>query len=142
MELLVTRLPELQEEVDRLLEQTDNDISRLPIMPSADAEPMGELLRLIGLFVRALEQVVAGTPDAGGLIQALRGPQQEFMNKIRQTAPDFRPLKGSSHSNSIPAMPGFLEPDFLSNEEQESQWQHVEPSRIIYIEDVMERANT
>jgi hypothetical protein len=142
VELLVTRLPELQEEVDRLLEQTDNDISRLPIMPSADAEPMGELLRLIGLFVRALEQVVAGTPDADGLIQAIRGPQQDFMKKIRQTAPDFRPLKGSSHSNGIPAMPGFLEPDFLSSEEQESQWQHVEPSRIIYIEDVMERANT
>jgi hypothetical protein len=142
VELLVTRLPELQEEVDRLLEQTDNDISRLPNMPSADAEPMGELLRLIGLFVRALEQVVTGTPDADGLIQALRGPQQEFMNRIRRTAPDFRPLERSGHTNGIPAMPGFLEPDFLSSEEQESQWQQVEPSRIIYIEDVMERANT
>ena len=103
---------------------------------------MAELLKLIGLFVRSVEQVVDGNPDANGLIQALRGPQEEFRKKIRQTAPDFCPLERHNNPNNTLAMPLFLEPSFLSSEEQESDWQQVDPTRTIYIEDVMKRVDS
>ena len=136
----VTRLPELHGALDSLLEQTDQDISRLPNPPSA--EPMAELLKLINQFIRSVEQVVTGTPDVNGLIQALREPQGEFKKKIRQTAPDFRPLERHNNPNNTLAMPLFLEPSFLSSEEQESDWQQVDPTRTIYIEDVMKRVDS
>jgi hypothetical protein len=127
----------LQGELDRLFEQTVHDISRLPNPPSA--EPMAELLKLIGQFVRSVEQVVAGTPDDNGLIQALRGPREEFKRKIRQTAPDFRPLERPNNVHDTPVLP---EPRFLSAEEQESEWQPVDASGAIFVEDVMNRANS
>ena len=137
---LVTRLPNLQRELDRLLEQTDHDISRLPNPPST--EPMTELLTLVGLFARSVEQVVAGTPDPNGLIQALREPQGAFKKRIRQTAPDFRPLERPDNNNNPFAMLSLPEPRFLSSEEEESDWQAVDPTRVIFIEDVMKRANS
>jgi len=103
---------------------------------------MAELLKLIGLFVRSVEQVIAGAPDANGLMQALREPREEFKKKIRQTAPDFRPLERPNNPNDILAMAVLPEPRFLSSEEQESDWRHVDPSRAIFIEDVMKRANS
>jgi len=127
----------LQGELDRLFEQTVHDISRLPNPPSA--EPMAELLKLIGQFVRSAEQVVAGAPDDNGLIQALRGPREEFKKKIRQTAPDFRPLERPNNVHDTPVLP---EPRFLSTEEQESEWQPVDASGAIFVEDVMNRANS
>ena len=127
----------MQGELDRLFEQTVHDISRLPNPPSA--EPMAELLKLIGQFVRSAEQVVAGAPDDNGLIQALRGPREEFKKKIRQTAPDFRPLERPNNVHDTPVLP---EPRFLSTEEQESEWQPVDASGAIFVEDVMNRANS
>jgi len=127
----------LQGELDRLFEQTVHDISRLPNPPSA--EPMAELLKLIGQFVRSAEQVVAGAPDDNGLIQTLRGPREEFKKKIRQTAPDFRPLERPNNVHDTPVLP---EPRFLSTEEQESEWQPVDASGAIFVEDVMNRANS
>jgi hypothetical protein len=103
---------------------------------------MTELLRLIGLFARSVEQVVAGTPEPNGLIQALREPQGAFKKKIRQTAPDFRPLERPNNNNNPFTIPILPEPGFLSSEEQESDWRLVDPTRIIFIEDVMKRANS
>jgi len=102
---------------------------------------MAELLKLIGLFVRSVEQVIAGAPDENGLMQALREPREEFKKKIRQTAPDFRPLERPNNTNIL-GMPVLPEPRFLSSEEQESDWRHVDPTRAIFIEDVMKRANS
>jgi len=127
----------LQGELDRLLEQTNHDISRLPSPPSA--EPLAELLKLIGQFVRSVEQVIAGAPDDNGLIQTLRDPQEVFKRKIRQTAPDFRPLERPKNVQDAPVLP---EPRFLSTEEQESEWQPLDPSGAMFVEDVMKRANS
>ena len=100
---------------------------------------MAEILKLIGQFVRSVEQVVAGAPDDNGLIQALRAPREEFKTKIRQTAPDFRPLERPNNVDDTPILP---EPRFLSTEEQESEWQPVDVSRAIFVGDVMDRANS
>jgi hypothetical protein len=82
---------------------------------------MAELLKLIGLFVRSVEQVVTGAPDANGLMQALREPREEFKKKIRHTAPDFRPLERPNNPNNMVtphdntlAMSVLPEPRFLS----------------------------
>lgn len=134
---MFVRLPELQGELDRLLEQTDHDISRLPNPPSE--EPMAEILKLIGLFVRSVDQVIAGSPDENGLMQALREPREGFKKKIRQTAPDFRPLERPNQALVTPAPP---EPSFLSSEEQESDWQLANSTQPIWVEDVMKKANS
>ena len=131
------RLPELEAEVDKLLEQASHDLSRLPNPPSS--EPVGEMLRLIGAFVRSVERLVDGAPDEDGLMQALRGPRIEFRKAIRHTAPDFRPLERPNkfESPTIPPAPGFL-----SDEEVEWEYQPSDSSRAIYVEDVMARANS
>jgi len=103
---------------------------------------MAELLKLIGLFVRSVEQVITGAPDENGLIQALREPREEFKKKIRQTAPDFRPLERPNNPGYILAMPPLPEPRFLSSEEQESERGPVDSNRAIFVEDVMKRANS
>ena len=131
------RLPELQGELDRLLEKLDSDISDLPNPPSS--EPMVEIMQVIGVFVRSIEHIVAGSPDDDGLIQALRGPREKFKKEIRQTAPDFRPLERPRDINAALALP---EPSFLSNEEVESEWQPIDAKRAIFVDDVMKRVNS
>jgi hypothetical protein len=134
---LFGRLPELQGEVDRLLEEANDDISRLPKPPTS--EPVIEIMKLIGSFVRSMDDTVAGNPDDNGLIQTLRGPREKFKKEIRQTAPDFRPLERPTDGSSPPALP---EPRFLLNEEVESDWQSVNPNRAIFVDDVMKKAQS
>ena len=131
------RLPELQDELDRLLEQLNDDISDLPKPPTS--EPVVEIMKLIGAFVRSIEHIVVGSPDDDGLIQALRGPREKFKREVRQTAPDFRPLERPKDINNALVLP---EPRFLSNEEVESEWQPVDASRAIFVNDVMTRVDS
>jgi len=105
-------------------------------MPQS-SEPVGELLRLIGMFCRSIEHVVEGTPDDDGLIQALREPQMVFKKAIRHTAPDFRPHTRPTLFGKPTVLPKL---DFLPDEEIEGR--PSDPSRIIYIEDVMKKANS
>jgi hypothetical protein len=130
------RLPELEEEVEKLLDQVNHDLSRLPNPPSS--EPVGDMLRLIGAFIRSVERLVDGTSDEDGLMQALRGPRIQFRRAIRQTAPDFRP-HGRPSKSEIQMIPP--EYDFLSNEEEEWESQPSDSSSAIFIEDVMTKAN-
>jgi hypothetical protein len=101
------------------------------------------MLRLIGSFARSIEYLVEGTPDDDGLIQALREPRKSFKKAIRQTAPDFRPLarpkKTERSMLKQPTIP--LAPNFLKDEEEDWQDQ-TSSSDVIYIEDVMKRANS
>jgi hypothetical protein len=133
------RLPELEEELEKLLERTTHDLSRLPSPPSS--EPVGEMLRLIGSFARSIEYLVEGTPDDDGLIQALREPRKSFKKAIRQTAPDFRPLARPKRLMSIKQLATPPAPIFLKDEEEDWQDQ-TSSSDAIYIEDVMKRANS
>ena len=132
-----TRLPELQGELDRLLEQVNDNISRLPDPPSP--EPMVEIMNRIGIFVRSIEHIVAGAPDENGLIQALLEPREQFKTEIRQTAPNFRPFEQPKDVNAAPLLP---QPRFLSNEEAESEWHSNDAGRIIFIDEVMRRATS
>lgn len=134
---MLVRLPELQGEVDRLLEQAEHDISRLPIPPTS--EPMEEMFRLIDLFVGSLQCLVDGTPEKHGLIQTLRKPRERFKGDIRQTVPDFRPFERPKNGSAVPLLPP---PHFLSNEESESVSQPPDATRAMFVEDVMKRADS
>jgi hypothetical protein len=132
-----TRLPELQDELDRLLEQVNDDISGLPHPPSS--EPTVEIVKRINDFVRSIGHIVAGTPDEEGFIQAILGPQEQFKRAIRQTSPDFRPFEQPRDVSAAPVLP---QPRFLSSEEAESEWQPNDAGRIIFVDEVMNRANS
>ncbi len=80
----------MEEELEKLLDRTTHDLSRLP--SPASSEPVGEILQLIDSFARSIDYLVDGTSDDDGLIQSLREPRKSFKKAIRQTAPDFRPL--------------------------------------------------
>ncbi|KAF8504671.1 P-loop containing nucleoside triphosphate hydrolase protein [Russula emetica] len=135
--LISKRLPELQGELDRLLEQVNDDISGLPDPPSS--EPMVEIMKRIGDFVRSIEHIVAGAPDENGFIQALLTPRERFKKGIRETAPDFRPFEQPRDVNAAPVLP---QPRFLSNEEAESEWQPNDAGRMIFVDEVMNKANS
>jgi hypothetical protein len=126
------RLPELEEELTKLLERTTHELSRLPNPPSS--EPVGEMMRILNTFIRSIERLVDGVPDEDGLIQALREPQTEFKKAIRKTAPDFRPLT----SSEMPETPS--PPRFLVDEDTEWQDQPIDDSGAIYIDEVMRKA--
>ncbi|KAI9441570.1 P-loop containing nucleoside triphosphate hydrolase protein [Lactarius indigo] len=111
--LISKRLPELQEELDRLLEQTRQDISRLPKPPSSEPS------------------LVDGVPDEHGLLQTLRGPRDEFKEAIRQTAPYFMPLE-SDRVDSTP----------WDRSEETWEEEPCDTSSPIFIDRVLEKANS
>jgi hypothetical protein len=100
---------------------------------------MVEIMKRIGDFVRSIEHIVTGTPDEDGFIQAILRPQEQFKREIRQTSPDFRPFEQPRDVKAAPVLP---QPRFLSNEEAESEWQPNDASRIIFVDEVMKRANS
>jgi len=132
----LVRLPELLEELDRLLAQTEKDISRLPAPPSS--EPVSEIVKLINTFVRSIQRVVDGIPDEDGLLQTLRGPQDDFRRAIRQTAPYFLPFEHNLVDDVTGPVPRF---SFLSNEERGEQ-EPCDTGSPIFIDDVLKRADS
>jgi hypothetical protein len=134
----IDRLPELQEELNRLIKLAQEEISRLPSPPSS--EPVSEILKLIGAFTRSIQRLVDGVPEKTGLLQTLRGPRDKFKETIRHTAPYFLPLEknvGLVKSLSLPLVPPF---SFLSSEEKWEQ-ELCNSSSPIFINDVLETAN-
>ncbi|OBZ65815.1 Interferon-induced GTP-binding protein Mx [Grifola frondosa] len=130
-DLIAKRLPEIQDELQNLLQTTEDNIRRLPMPPSSDA--FGEVLHMLATFSRNLAKYLEGTPQVDGLLQSIRPAQERFQKAIRATAPDFRPYeRNSSDSNS------FTIPSFLSNEEKSFAPQNDHDA--IYIDDVMKRA--
>ncbi|KII95434.1 hypothetical protein PLICRDRAFT_25913 [Plicaturopsis crispa FD-325 SS-3] len=134
-DLIGKRLPEIQEELQKLLEKTKDSLRQLPKPPSPD--PVGEILQKIGKFTRDLSRHLEGTPTEDGLLQSIRPAQLDFQRAIRNTAPEFRPYERKhAQSRSLPKA------DFLSNEEEaREEEQHViKAVDPIYIDDVLSRA--
>ncbi|THH04716.1 hypothetical protein EW146_g10107 [Bondarzewia mesenterica] len=130
--LISARLPGIQEEVDKLLTRIEQNLRSLPAPPSS--EPVTEILRMVGGFIRAVEKHTEGTPTADGLLQTLRPGQEQFTSVIRSTAPDFRPLK--RQESATQAMP---QPNFLDDNGDDI---FVSATPPIFIEEVMERSRT
>ena len=87
------------------MHQTGEKLRALPKAPSAD--PVGEVLQLLGDFVRDLGYRVEGTPEEDGLLQTIRPHQEAFRVAIRRTAPNFVPWKKTADKELPKA--GFLD---------------------------------
>jgi hypothetical protein len=132
-------LPQIREELEKLLEENEAKLRQLPRPPSSD--PFSDILSLIHSFIRDLERHVEGIPHKDGLLQLLRPAQQDFRKAIRATAPNFRPYEtrhASSRKTKFDA-----EPKFLENEEVIVEHDASDPltsQDAIYIDEVMQLA--
>ena len=140
--IYLNRLPEIQEELYRVLRQTEKELEELP--PPPPSNPLGEVLRVLDEFRRDLSERVEGTPDTDGLLQNMRPHTTKFRRRIRATAPDFVPWE-SQRAGQPSVMPP---PTFLSNEE-ESERDALQDGPVIervgseiYVDQVMDRAQT
>ncbi|KAF9234006.1 P-loop containing nucleoside triphosphate hydrolase protein [Melanogaster broomeanus] len=118
-ELIAKRLPEIQEELNNALQDTETKLRQLPKPPSSD--PVGDVLHVLSNFTRDLSHHLEGTPDEHGLLQAIRPWQQAFKCAIRDTAPNFAPWEKTSADRVLPNA------DFLANEEGDNKEEGSEP---------------
>ncbi|KAJ2922809.1 hypothetical protein H1R20_g14301, partial [Candolleomyces eurysporus] len=110
-DLIAKRLPEIQEELERSITETRQNLKDLAPAPSTD--PFNDIAKLIHDFTVDLRQQVIGVPDEDGLLQAIRPAQQQLRTAIRRTAPEFVPLsRESAPSFTLPRV------KFLDNEEE------------------------
>ncbi|KAL4066183.1 P-loop containing nucleoside triphosphate hydrolase protein [Scleroderma citrinum] len=130
-ELIAKRLPEIQEELYKVLQQTEKELAELPQPPSSN--PLGDVLRVLDEFKKELSQRVEGTPDADGLLQTIRPHNAKFRREIYATAPYFVPWKKSEAARH-----GTPDATFLYNEEEDKDDQDEDEG--IYIDEVMDRA--
>lgn len=126
----------MQDELQELLQKTEEGLRQLPKPPSNDA--FAEILHVLSEFCRDLSKHLEGTPDEAGLLQAIQPMKDKFRGAIRDTAPDFRPYK-SPTCNVLDPDSAWSPPSFLSNEE-ESCTVTVENPCAIYVDEVMKRA--
>ena len=111
------RLPELADELQKLLKETEDQIQKLPVAPSDDAQ--GEVIMLISNFARELASYVEGTPDDNGIHQAIRPLTKAFLGRIRSTAPRFSPfVSGEMQCYAHPKfLPSDYEPDIRASDD-------------------------
>lgn len=121
------RLPELADELQSLLKQTELRLRQLPKPPPEN--PVTEIIELVSGFSRSLSAYVDGTPDERGIHQTIRPLHIKFSKAIKGTAPDFRPYKFLEENDYTP-------PFFLATEKAE-----LGPnSSAIYVDQVMDLA--
>ena len=121
------RLPELADELQGLLKQTELRLRKLP-KPPAD-NPVGEIIEMVSGFSRSLSTYVEGTPDDRGIHQTIRPLHMKFKDAIHDTAPDFRPYKSGE-------MLQYEPPTLLAAEKPEIG----SDSSAIYVDQVMNMA--
>ncbi|KAI0705266.1 P-loop containing nucleoside triphosphate hydrolase protein [Cerioporus squamosus] len=129
------RLPSIQEELQKLLNTTDEKLTELPKPPSTDA--VSEVLYHTSTFAKLLGKHVEGTPNADGLLQSIRPAFEKFRKVIKDSEPDFRPYERKVASTN-PEIHQFVTPSFLSNEGP--TFTPADDRKAIYIDDVMKRA--
>ncbi|KAI0343433.1 hypothetical protein BDW22DRAFT_1355868 [Trametopsis cervina] len=138
--LIAKRLPELQEELQNLISQTEEALGRLPKPPPGN--PVNEILRLIAHFVDDVSSHLEGTPGKEGLLQQIRPAQAEFRRAIHATAPNFRAITRETEAEdeaTADCENAIASRSFLAYEEEAStiaDYTH-DP---IYIDEVMEAA--
>lgn len=86
---LTHRLPELQEELQKGIQSTEDRLRDLPQAPSSDT--LSEILNMLDKFCLDLGTHLKGTPSANGLLQQIRPTHIQFRKDISATAPEFRP---------------------------------------------------
>ncbi|KAI6040078.1 P-loop containing nucleoside triphosphate hydrolase protein [Pisolithus marmoratus] len=145
-ELIARRLPEIQDELQAVMQQAHSDLRELPPEPSNN--PVGEIHRILNGFTRKLSELLTGTPDDNGLVQTIRSHSEAIKQEIYFTAPRFVPWERRD-SHQHPKLPPvkFLSDEEIVDSEDESDDEGLgltPPARSrdndIFIDEVMERA--
>ncbi|KAI0692158.1 P-loop containing nucleoside triphosphate hydrolase protein [Cytidiella melzeri] len=136
--LIAKRLPELRDELQKLIQQTEEALRQLPKPPSSD--PQREILHLVSDFMQDLSRHLEGTPGESGLLQEIRPVQVAFKKAIRATAPNFRASNYDEDDSDDESENRKASRDFLANEEDAKSVVHGS-REAINISDVMERAS-
>ncbi|PPR05458.1 hypothetical protein CVT24_008227 [Panaeolus cyanescens] len=95
-DLISKRIPEIREEVVKIIRQTKDEIASLPREPPGG--PLKTIYTLVNDFANDLARHVKGVPDdpdsdSLGLIQSIKPVHEKFRRAIRETAPKFRPFE-------------------------------------------------
>ncbi|KAG6883701.1 hypothetical protein C0993_004521 [Termitomyces sp. T159_Od127] len=165
-DLISRRLPEIQDEIEKSIIAARDALHSLPKAPSSD--PRNEIAILLHIFVRDLAREVEGVSEAG-LLQIVRPAHDKFRRAIRMTAPEFQPyerthakkkqkidqadfLLGEEGHEDLSIVDALADPD-TGDGRPASMADHPFPrspssnrdegsrTSIIYIDEVMERAN-
>ncbi|KAF8991459.1 P-loop containing nucleoside triphosphate hydrolase protein [Cyathus striatus] len=148
-DLILKRLPEIQEELAKSIFKTREALSQLPREPSKD--PMNDIATLLHEFTTDLTRHIEGIPIKDGLLQSIRPFQLKFKRSIGKTAPQFQPYE-KRRARTVPKMkkPIFLlkedVDDISSSEEAPEHASHNGKAsqrrveKTIYLDEVMDRA--
>ncbi|KAI5120167.1 hypothetical protein M0805_008434 [Coniferiporia weirii] len=133
-DVIIARLPELREELDDLLQSTEDEIKELPVPLSSDA--LAEMMQIINTFCNEVARHTEGIPSSEGLMQSLNARQTEFKRIIISNSPKFIPFKQSDTRARSTAPPII---DFLDGEEgqEEERGSTITSSFTMYIDEVM-----
>ncbi|KAG9122986.1 hypothetical protein FRC07_000399, partial [Ceratobasidium sp. 392] len=106
--VILTRLPHICNEVDRLIGLNTKGLAVIPGRSSLD--PLAEVLQLINEFTRDVSRHVAGDSSMGrsGLVQALLASAKAFQDRLRGITPVFKPINKSSSESGWMKTPDFL----------------------------------
>jgi GTP-binding protein EngB required for normal cell division len=147
-DLISRRLPQIQEELQKLLRKTEEGFAELPVPPSDDA--FGQVMQLLSGFMRNVSSHIEGVPKEDGLLQTIRPVHETFRKAILATAPMFRPYERKYSSRDPPRRPQFLsteeyeEEDEMGDEEIEpgaASRQNRSVARVsVYVDEVLDRA--
>jgi len=143
--LITFRIPEITHELQNLVQRTKDHLQTLPKPPSAD--PVLELMNLVNNFTNDLFTQAEGfipsmsnelndTKKAqGNQFGAIRSAREAFKEKIRATAPRFRPF---ALKDEVPMVERATspQPSFLELEEGVFQSSTQKP---LYLDHVIDK---
>ncbi|CAE6452917.1 unnamed protein product [Rhizoctonia solani] len=107
--VILSRLPHICDEVDRLIALNASQLESIPPPPSLD--PLAEVLQLVNSFTRDITHHVQGDPRSGrpGLVQSLVISAKAFQEDLRKITPVFQPTNRGDDAEA-PDTPNFLPP--------------------------------
>lgn len=131
----IPSLPEILQQLQDMLEDTEAELRDMPKPPSLDA--FGEVLDLLNSFYGELSKHTQGIPGQDQMLQLIKPYQKRFRRLIWATKPDFRPYKADEvvKKTSVPA------PKFLAAEEESDDVIRDIEERPIYLDAVWTYAN-
>ncbi len=134
-----TRLPQIQEEIEEMINKTRQQIELLPKPPPTNA--FNEVAKLIKDFDSSMRLHIEGVSDKEGIIQQIRIPCGRFRESIQGTAPEFRPFSKLQDKQQAPPQPTFLEheEEALPDNEYNDFGGVIEKKRVIYVDEVHQR---
>lgn len=116
----MTRLPVIQEELQKALRRTEEALAAMPKEPSADA--FSEVMALLHTFATDVSIHIGGVPNEDGLLQSIRPHQMQFRMAIRSTAPQFVPLETRVARDFKMTRPKFLDQEEATDIEDTDEY--------------------